>query len=391
MVSASFTGVKFRVRPESAHCGGLAGLTAANPCAKLRREASVPRDSMTPRERWLAVLRRQKPDRVPTDYWTTEEARQKLLRHLRCDEESLYQRLHIDRKIVVEPEYVGPRLPPDTDVFGCRFRDMDYGDGVYRECVHHPLAQFETADQIRRSYSWPSPDWYDYSGLPAKLAGQERYPVQGGGSEPFLIYANLRGQEQALVDLVQNSEMVDYCLEVLYGLAYTNSRRLYERLPERITHSYVAEDMGSQEDLIFSPQQVREFFLPRMKRMIALAREAGVVVFHHSDGAIRKIIPDLIVAGIQVLNPLQWRCKGMDREGLKRDFGDKLIFHGGVDNQQTLAFGTVEDVRNEVIDNLRILGAEGGYILAPCHNIQAVSPPENIVAMYETAYEFGRS
>ena len=79
----------------------------------------------------------------------------------------------------------------------------------------------------------------------------------------------------------------------------------------------------------------------------------------------------------------------MEREGLKYDFGDKLIFHGGVDNQYTLAFGSVEEVRQEVIDNLRILGKDGGYILAPCHNIQPVSPEENIVAMYETGYEDG--
>jgi uroporphyrinogen decarboxylase len=79
----------------------------------------------------------------------------------------------------------------------------------------------------------------------------------------------------------------------------------------------------------------------------------------------------------------------MDRDELKRDFGGDLVFHGGMDNQQTLAFGSVEDVRQEVLDNIRVLGENGGYILAPCHNIQAVSPPENIVALYETAYQFG--
>jgi uroporphyrinogen decarboxylase len=93
--------------------------------------------------------------------------------------------------------------------------------------------------------------------------------------------------------------------------------------------------------------------------------------------------------GIQALNPIQWRSKGMEREGLKRDFGDRLIFHGAVDNQYTLPFGSVEQVRQEVQDNLRILGAGGGYILAPCHNIQPVSPPENIVAMYQAGYEYG--
>ena len=98
----------------------------------------------------------------------------------------------------------------------------------------------------------------------------------------------------------------------------------------------------------------------------------------------------MIVAGIDVLNPIQWRCKGMEREGLKRDFGDRVAFHGGVDNQHTLAFGSVDEVREEVITNIRVLGQGGGYILAPCHNIQAVSPPENVVAMYETGYEVGQ-
>jgi uroporphyrinogen decarboxylase len=98
----------------------------------------------------------------------------------------------------------------------------------------------------------------------------------------------------------------------------------------------------------------------------------------------------MIAAGIDLLNPIQWRCKGMEREALKQDFGHQIIFHGGMDNQYTLAFGGVEEVRKEVEENLRILGQGGGYILAPCHNIQAVSPPENIVAMYETGYALGQ-
>ena len=111
------------------------------------------------------------------------------------------------------------------------------------------------------------------------------------------------------------------------------------------------------------------------------------------DFHIGEIPPDvvnaLIAIGIDVLNPIQWRCKGMDREGLKRDFGDRLVFHGGVDNQQPLPFGTPDDVRREVLDNLRILGAGGGYILAPCHNIQPVTPVANILALYQTGYEHG--
>ena len=191
------------------------------------------------------------------------------------------------------------------------------------------------------------------------------------------------------MDLVLHPDMVHYCLDKLFDLCYEQTRRIYEAIPGKVMISYVAEDLGSQESLLMSLAQIHQFLLPRMKRMMDLAHSAGAFVFHHSDGAVRPVIPHMIDAGIDVLNPVQWRCKGMDREGLKRDFGDRLVFHGAMDNQHTLPFGTVEEVRQEVLDNILILGAGGGYILAPCHNIQAVGPPENVVAMYQTAHEHG--
>ena len=116
--------------------------------------------------------------------------------------------------------------------------------------------------------------------------------------------------------------------------------------------------------------------------MIDLVHGAGGKVDTHSDGSI-------IEMGVDIINPIQWRCKGMERERLKREFGDELIFDGGVDNQYTLPFGSVEEVREEVRENIRILGDGGGYIITPCHNIQVVGPAENVVAMYEEGYEAG--
>ncbi|HOQ46103.1 MAG TPA: uroporphyrinogen decarboxylase family protein [Bryobacteraceae bacterium] len=110
---------------------------------------------------------------------------------------------------------------------------------------------------------------------------------------------------------------------------------------------------------------------------------------HHDDGAIRPLIPDLLDIGIDILNPIQWRCRGMDRAALARDFGARVVFHGGIDNQQTLPFGTVEDVRREVEDNLALFSGCKGYIVAPCHNIQANTPTANIVAMYEAVNRKG--
>lgn len=347
---------------------------------------------MTPRERWLAVLNRETPDRVPMDWWSTGEVETKIKTYLGCDTmEAVFERLHIDRPLTVGPKYVGPPTPPNTNEFGIRRRRIQYETGDYSEVVHHPLAEFESVEQIEDGYTWPSPDWWDYSSIPDRVRGNEHRPIRGGGSEPFLTYKHLRGQEQAFIDLIENPEMVHHCLDRLFELCETRTQRIYEQIPGQVTITYVAEDLGAQDGLMYSPDQIRTFFLPRMKRMIDLAHEARAFVFHHDDGAVRDILPDLIDAGIDVLNPVQWRCKGMDRAGLKRDFGDRLVFHGAMDNQYTLARGSVDEVRQEVRDNLRILGRGGGYILAPCHNIQPVSPPENIVAMYETGYEEGQA
>jgi uroporphyrinogen decarboxylase len=348
---------------------------------------------MTPRERWLAVFRGQKPDRVPMDFWGTDETVAVLVKHLGCaSEREVLEKLHVDFVVKTAPRYIGPSLAPGLDAFGRAYRKIRYDTGVYDECVNSPLAAYRSVEEIERHYTWPSPDWWDYHDLPSQLDCLETYPVQGGGSEPFLIYKDLRGQEQAFVDLIQNPEIVRYCLDKLFSLAYEDTRRTFEALPSgRITFTYVAEDMGAQTDLMFSVSHIHEFLLPGMRRIIDLSHQGGAFVFHHNDGAIRRIIPDMIEAGIDLLNPIQWRCEGMDREGLKRDFADRIVFHGGMDNQQTLPFGTVEEVRREVLENLRVLGRGGGYVLAPCHNIQALTPPENIVAMYKTCYENGWS
>ncbi len=303
--------------------------------------------------------------------------------------EEVIARLHVDPVVLVAPKYVGPPVPEDGDEFGCLYTEVSYGPGVYRECVYHPLDGYGSVEEIERNYAWPSADWYNYSAIPEKVAGVEDRLISGGGGWPLTIYKRLRGEEQAFVDLILHPDIVHYGLDKLYDLYYEKTVRVYEQIPGRVSMTSVSEDLGAQEGLMYSPEHIREFLFPRMKRMMDLVRGAGARVWHHNCGSVRKILPDLIEIGIEILDPVQWRCRGMEREGLKKDFGDRLIFHGGVYNQYTLAFESVDEVRREVVDNLRILGEGGGYILGPCHNIQTVSPPENIVAMYETGYESG--
>ncbi|OGF49582.1 MAG: uroporphyrinogen-III decarboxylase-like protein [Candidatus Firestonebacteria bacterium GWA2_43_8] len=346
----------------------------------------MPKETMTPKERWLAVLKREKPDRLPVDYWATSEVNEKMLKHYGLsDLREMFKKLHIDKPVSVSPKYIGPTISKDSNMWGIKSRSVDYGTGSYNEAVTSPLAAYETVEEIEKNYKWPSPDWFDYAGISSQLKGLEEYPVVGGTSEPFLLYKQLRGEEQAFIDLAVNPEICHYILDKLYGLAFENIKRIYEAIPGKVTVSYIAEDVGGQEDLMYSPEHIREYFLPWMKKEIDYIHQHGAYSFHHTDGAVRKIIPDLIKTGHDILNPIQWRCKGMDREGLKKDFGDKLIFHSAVDNQQTIPFGTPEDVRKEVAENVRIFGR--GYIIGPCHNIQPVTPVENIVALYEAAYE----
>jgi uroporphyrinogen decarboxylase len=132
-----------------------------------------------------------------------------------------------------------------------------------------------------------------------------------------------------------------------------------------------------------------DHFAPRVRRWSELGRKYGVRLFYHSDGGIHPLIPGLIEAGVDVLNPVQHNCPGMKLEGLKRDFGDQLIFHGAVDTQKILPFGTPQEVRAETEACARILGAGGtGYICGSCHNIQAGTPVENILSMIEAVKGF---
>ena len=342
---------------------------------------------MTPRERWEAALRHEKPDRLPMDYRATDEFTEKLLRHTGCADLNVFcKQYHIDQRYSIGPRYIGPAIPEDADVFGCRYSWMAYGTGRYRECTVHPLAKYRTVREIEQGYEWPGMELYDFTHIAVEAVKNAEEPLNGGGWEPYWYYKNLRGEEQSYLDLIENPELCHHIMEKLFGFFYEQTRRTLDEAGGRVQVSYCGEDLGSQTGLLYSPKHIREFFLPLHKKMIDMQHSYGARVYWHTDGAVRDILPDLIALGVDVLDPVQWRCHGMEREGLMRDFGRQLVFHGSIDNQFTLPFGTVEDVRAEVLENFSIFGRYGGYVMAPCHNIQPVGPAENAVAMYETGY-----
>ena len=347
------------------------------------------------RERMLAVINHETPDRVPTDIWATPEVWNKLTEHFGQDTD-IHALLHIDGMATVEPEYSGPPLPDvaegeTVDYWGIRTTKVSYGAGAYDEIAHYPLSDAQSITDLEQ-YRWPSADWFDYSDMRGAAAvGRQKQVVMCGYMTIFFQHNKLRGLRTSFIDPLLRPEFTHHLLNRISDFLYEQHRRMFEACEGLIDVTQVTDDLGTQNGPMISPRTFREFYRPHMQRFIDLARSFGMKVFHHDDGAIRAFIPDLVEMGIDILNPMQWTCPGMELEGLKRDFGGDLCFHGGIDNQRILPFGTPDEVRAEVRHNIDALASDRtGYILAPCHNIQPITPVENIIAMYDEAWRYGK-
>jgi len=216
------------------------------------------------------------------------------------------------------------------------------------------------------------------------------------------------------MDPHDDPEFTRHLLKRLCDFFYEQHYRMFEMCKGLIDVAQVTDDYGSQTGPMISLVAFREFYKPHLQRFIDLCHGFGIKVFHHDDGGIRPFIPDLVEMGIDILNPVQSVCPGMERAGLKRDFGRALCFHGSIENQRPfdfaqgavslvepriLPYGTPEDVRADVRDAIDTLASDGtGYrrrgslaraLLAPCHNLQAVTPIGNIIVMYDEAFRYG--
>jgi len=347
---------------------------------------------MNHRERILAAARHQPVDRQPTDIWATGEAWQKLRAHTGASTNlEVYDALDIDGIIEIAPPYIGPPLVRRDDYWenewGMGHRTQAVQGGTYEEQVYWPLAQAETIAGLE-AYRWPQADWYDYSQLPALAAQAGGRAVGCGYTAPFFMHNLTRGLELSLMDALLRPEFTHFFVQQVSDFYTEYHRRCFEAAPGLIDFTQVTDDFGSQRGLLISPATFDTFYRGAMQRAMDLAHEHGILVFHHDDGDLRELLPRLVEMGIQVLNPIQWRSGDWDLAALKRDFGGQVCFHGGVDNQHTLPFGTPDDVRAEVRRLKATLASDGtGYIVAPCHNLQGLTPVENVLAMFEAAHE----
>ena len=346
------------------------------------------------KKRVLKALAYEETDRAPIDYWATRHIDSLLCKHFGVESrEEVLRKLEVDLRYVF-PEYAGPELRTYADgsyddVWGVRRKRVETSMGEYDHEISNPLSSISTIEELE-VWTPPSPDWYDYDSLKRQCERFRDYAtvlVDKRTNRTSVLHAAiyLRGMQQALMDLFIKPDFTRRLYRKITDFYLEVNRRCFEAAGDGIDIFMIGDDLGTQDSLIVSPKIIREFLKPMLAEHARLAEKYGLYVMLHTCGSIRNIIPDLIELGVDILNPIQVRAKNMNPEEIKVEFGDKLCFHGAVDVQWTLPYGTTKDVRAEVRERIQTLGKGGGYILCSTHNIQAGTPLENILAMYKEA------
>lgn len=349
---------------------------------------------MTPKERILATLERKPVDRLPVDLWHTPEIGAALRQHFRvADDLAVYRALGLDKIVWVFPDYRSDRSPAEggtaavaRNAWGVPLRMVRAGHARYEESDACPLAGYDTAAALDTYPWWPRADRFDYADAAQRAqAAAREFAVIGPWVSLFEIYCSLRGLEQALVDLIENPGLVDATLDRIEAIQSEMMRRFFASAGANLNLVFVSDDIAGQQSLLMAPRLWERFLRLRLRRWCDLIHGHGLKTFYHTDGAARGLLRPILECGVDVLNPIQHACLGMDRAELKRKFGSRVVFHGGVDNQSVLPRGTPDQVRAETRECLRTLGAgRQGFICCSCHNVQAGTPLENIFAMVET-------
>jgi uroporphyrinogen decarboxylase len=344
---------------------------------------------MKGKERVINAINHLQSDRVPMDIWAEQVVWETLRNHYRVPtDEEVRERLDVDIRNINPPSLYEKSLPDENGIWhnewGVGLKHIKHDTGYYDDVVYHPLARAETVEDVEK-YPWPDPAEYDFSVVEKECQRFGDKALVGGYGHFFCPGADLRGYEQWLIDIIECSPVGQAIMEHMEAYWTEYSNRVLDASKGLLDIFYLADDYSSQRGLIMSPRSWEAFFRPPIERMIRIGKSRGLKILFHSCGSVRKLIPRLIDIGVDILNPIQIRAADMDPAELVREFGKDLSFHGGVDLQQTLPFGTPEEVREEVLMLIDTLGGNNGYILAPGHTIQPDAPIENILAMYETA------
>ncbi len=374
------------------------------------------RSAMKPRERVLAALNHQEPDRVPIDIGSSMTTAM----HIRPYSE-VVRLLGIDEKVEVYDIMGQLARPSDAvleqlgaDIRGVRVGGTPYhqeviddrtirdhwgtlwkrpeGSAIYN-IASHPLAEASSTADLAR-FNWPDPA--TPSGAPEHARARElhaegRFGVIGEISGHILERAQmLRGFDVFLLDLALRPDFAEALMDRIMAIEIGIIDAFLGDVGPYIDAFLFKDDLGTQNGPLISPEMFRRFLKPRIAQIVeAIRRGTDAKIVFHSCGAVAFAIPDLIEIGIDVLNPVQVSARGMDSAALKAEYGSRIAFWGAVDNQSVLPSGTPEEVDAEVKHRIADLAPGGGYVLASVHNMMADVSGENILAMARAAQQYG--
>ena len=342
---------------------------------------------MDSRERVYGALERRPVDRVPIFMWFHPETTRRLAATLEvppdCVGDVMGNDVHqtwVNNNYAMEGVIHERDGDSHIDAWGIEWI-RQYG---YNQIATYPLGGASREGVL--AYEFPYGRMSELFGPMAQLATSSDGYFLGCDVSPcaFEMYWRLRGMDEALVDLAQDADLA----QTMLGRCATFSLALAEQACSRFALDWLwtGDDVASQTGMIISPRMWREMVKPELGRVVAVGKAKGLWVAYHCCGAHRPIIPDLVEIGVDVLNPVQGVCPGMDPLDLKREFGDHLAFMGGVDTQDLLPDGNAEEVRSRTEKLLGDMTSDGGgFILAASHSIPPETPDENIWAMGEVA------
>jgi len=359
---------------------------------------------MHPGERIKYTVSHREPDKVPAHINATKWVVQKLKNSLGVNtDKDLMKAMHIDvydmRGIDIKsgtvPRYTGPDNEFFPENWGgnissfWRIREIETktAAGWTIDNEAPPLASATDIKECEE-YMWPSLDWFDFSFLAGQLEEWSDFSILSTGGSVFQHPTFLRGLDTLMIDMAINQDMANYFMDKFTDYYLEYYRHIFQSAADKIDVFAVADDFGMQNNLLISPDMFDDFVAPRLKKLIDLAHDHDIHFLLHSCGNIKQLIPRFIELGVDILDPVQ--PESMDPLEIKKEFGNQICLRGGISVQNTLSHGSVQDVKDETKRILDNLAPDGGYILSPGHPVlQDDVPVENIITMYDTAYEYG--
>ncbi|MCC7320789.1 MAG: hypothetical protein IT542_07410 [Rubellimicrobium sp.] len=374
---------------------------------------------MTPRENFIAAMTRSGPERAPLDMGkhigsihkkhyarlrellpqVPMENGERILDRMAqtvVPDEALLRHFDVDFRWIV-PHWVQVTERTDIDgyidMWGVPYRGAEGDHYAVDTLATAPLAHCETPEDVERAPCWPDPeDPAQFAGLRERardLFENTGYVIGADAIKagPLMSALQMRGYQQFFMDLVINPELADAILGKITDLLCRMWTRYLAEVGPYVQLAYVTDDLGTQTSLLVSPKIYRKRIKPFHTRLHQhIKAQADVLLMMHTDGAVLPLIGDLIETGADMLNPVQTSTRGMeDTAALKAQFGGQLGFHGAMDVQQMMPNATPEELRWEIARRLTDLGSDGGYVIAPCHNIGHDIAPETTISFFAAA------